>query len=124
MILVVSPITERSVRELGEVVASLHGDGRAATAELRASDADRERSVDRLRAAAGDGQLTMEELDERCSAAYAATTRGELERLTADLQAPGTPRRPGGRSPCGPARAARAGWSRSSAAATARAAGG
>jgi len=32
VILVVSPITERSVRDLGEVVASLHGDGRAATA--------------------------------------------------------------------------------------------
>ncbi len=70
--------------------------------ELRASDGDRERAADHLRAAAGDGQLTMEELDERLHAAHLARTRGDLERLTADLQpvedaggvAPAT--RPGG----------------------------
>jgi len=57
--------------------------------ELRASDADRERAADRLRRAAGDGQLTIDELDERLHAAYAARTRGELEPLTADLQSSG-----------------------------------
>jgi hypothetical protein len=53
--------------------------------ELRASDADRERVVDVLRRAASDGQLTVDELEERVPTAYAARTRKELERLTADL---------------------------------------
>jgi hypothetical protein len=56
--------------------------------ELRASDADRERTAERLRAAGGDGRLTMEELDERVHAAYAATTHGELARLMTDLESP------------------------------------
>lgn len=56
--------------------------------ELRASDAERERTAERLRAAGGDGRLTVDELDERVQAAYAATTRGELARLTTDLEAP------------------------------------
>jgi Domain of unknown function (DUF1707) len=55
--------------------------------ELRASDADRERAADTLRRAAGVGRLTMDELDERLNAAYAARTRAELERLTADVVA-------------------------------------
>jgi hypothetical protein len=38
-----------------------------------------------LRHAASDGQLTVDELEERVSAAYAARTRRELERLTADV---------------------------------------
>ncbi len=54
--------------------------------ELRASDADRERVADHLRRAAGDGQLTLEELDERLQGAHAARTRGDLALLTADLQ--------------------------------------
>lgn len=56
--------------------------------ELRASDADRERAADRLRRAAGDGQLTLEELEGRLHDAYDARTRAELERLTGDLQEP------------------------------------
>jgi Domain of unknown function (DUF1707)/Cell wall-active antibiotics response 4TMS YvqF len=51
----------------------------------RASDAEREAVVARLREAAGEGRLTVDELDERIDAAYAATTRAELEPLTADL---------------------------------------
>jgi DUF1707 SHOCT-like domain len=58
--------------------------------ELRASDAERERTADQLRHAAGEGRLTVEELDERLNAAYAARTRGELERLVADLAVPVT----------------------------------
>ncbi len=38
-----------------------------------------------LRRAVSDGQLTVEELEERAPSAYAARTRRELERLTADL---------------------------------------
>ncbi|MGW6737185.1 DUF1707 SHOCT-like domain-containing protein [Streptomyces sp. NPDC055013] len=58
---------------------------------LRASDADRDRAVDVLNAAAGDGRLTMEELDERVTAALFARTVGELAELTVDL-----PTAPGG----------------------------
>ena len=56
---------------------------------LRASDADRERVADVLRQAAGDGRLTMEELDERLDAVYAAKTYAELEPITRDLPASG-----------------------------------
>src|SRR6185503_4905719 len=55
----------------------------------RASDAEREAVVARLRDAAGEGRLTVEELDERIDAAYAARTRDELDPLTADLPAAG-----------------------------------
>jgi Domain of unknown function (DUF1707)/Cell wall-active antibiotics response 4TMS YvqF len=57
----------------------------------RASDAEREAVVARLRDAAAEGRLTVEELAERIDAAYGATTRGELEPLTADLPAPAEP---------------------------------
>jgi len=53
--------------------------------ELRASDSDRERAVETLRYAASDGQLTVDELEERVSTAYAARTRNELDRIVADL---------------------------------------
>ncbi|MFJ4568724.1 DUF1707 domain-containing protein [Streptomyces caelestis] len=55
--------------------------------EVRASHADRDRVVDVLRVAAGDGRLTLEELDERLEAALSARTVGELAVLTADLPA-------------------------------------
>lgn len=55
---------------------------------LRASDADRERVAEILRAAAGDGRLSMEELDERLEAVYAAKTYAELEPITRDLPTP------------------------------------
>jgi hypothetical protein len=54
---------------------------------LRASDADRERIANVLRDAAGDGRLTMAELDERLDAVYAAKTYAELEPITHDLPA-------------------------------------
>jgi hypothetical protein len=53
--------------------------------KLRASDADRERVADVLREAAGDGRLTMDELDERLDAVYQAKTYAELEPITHDL---------------------------------------
>jgi Domain of unknown function (DUF1707)/Cell wall-active antibiotics response 4TMS YvqF len=52
---------------------------------LRASDADRERVAETLREAAGDGRLTMDELDERLDAVYAAKTYAELVPMTQDL---------------------------------------
>jgi Domain of unknown function (DUF1707) len=72
--------------------------------EVRASDAEREAAVERLRVATVEGRLTMSELTERTEAAYTATTRGELASITADLPAaPGSstapvrPDRPAGR---------------------------
>ena len=54
--------------------------------ELRASDADRERVVEVLRLAASDGQLTVDELEERVPSAYAARTRnGFTPRLRRDI---------------------------------------
>jgi hypothetical protein len=63
--------------------------------ELRASDSDRERAVEVLRGAASDGQLTVDELEDRVSAAYAARTRRELEQLTADVSPAPAPTEPG-----------------------------
>ncbi|MET9696066.1 DUF1707 domain-containing protein [Streptomyces sp. NPDC006529] len=57
--------------------------------ELRASDADRERVVERLRDAVAEGRLDMEEFEERLEAAYRSRTYAELEPLTIDLPAPG-----------------------------------
>jgi hypothetical protein len=56
---------------------------------LRASDTDREKVANTLREAAGDGRLTMDELDERLDAVYAAKTYAELMPITHDLPASG-----------------------------------
>ena len=57
---------------------------------LRASDADRDRSIEVLRAAVADGRLNPAEFDERLDAALAARTIDALAPLTADLiAAPG-----------------------------------
>jgi Domain of unknown function (DUF1707)/2TM domain len=56
--------------------------------ELLASDADRERIAERLRAATAEGRLTSEELEERLESAFSARTGAELEPLVADLPAP------------------------------------
>jgi hypothetical protein len=58
---------------------------------LRASDQDREHVAERLRAAALEGRLTSDELDERLGAAYAARTYGELDELLSDLPSPALP---------------------------------
>lgn len=52
---------------------------------MRASDSDREVVVSALREAYTAGRLTLEEFDERTSAAYASKTWGQLRELTADL---------------------------------------
>ena len=54
---------------------------------LRASHEDRDRVIELLRVAAGDGRLTAEELDERVEVAFSARTYGELAVLTSDLPA-------------------------------------
>jgi hypothetical protein len=62
-------------------------DDRAPVPEIRVSHADRDRVAEQLRIAAGDGRLTMEELDERLEAALSARTGSELARLVTDLPA-------------------------------------
>lgn len=54
---------------------------------IRASDAEREAAIERLRGAAAEGRLTLEELADRIEAAGTARTRGELAKLTDDLPA-------------------------------------
>lgn len=60
--------------------------------ELRASHEDRDRVVDMLRIAGGDGLLTAEELDARLERALSARTLGELAALTSDLPTASTAR--------------------------------
>jgi hypothetical protein len=53
--------------------------------DIRVSDAEREEVVERLREHTAAGRLTPEELDERIDEAYAARTRGELDRVMREL---------------------------------------
>jgi uncharacterized protein DUF1707 len=87
-----APVTERRVDPVA-----------AARARLRASDADRERAVEALKAAFAGGRLTRDELDMRLGRALLARTYAEVAAATADLPArpalagPGPARRgPGG----------------------------
>ena len=57
--------------------------------QMRASYEDRDRVIEMLRVAAGDGRLTAEELDERVETAFSARTYGELAELVRDLPATG-----------------------------------
>ncbi|MFG2005231.1 DUF1707 domain-containing protein [Spirillospora sp. NPDC048911] len=59
--------------------------------KLRASHQDRDRVAEQLRIAAGDGRLTLEELDERLEKALSARTAGELVALVNDLPLTGPP---------------------------------
>jgi hypothetical protein len=52
---------------------------------MRAADSDRERVAQVLHRAMAEGRLTINELDERLRAVYAAKTFGDLVPLTADL---------------------------------------
>ena len=52
---------------------------------MRASDAEREEVAVQLRDHCAAGRLTPEELDERLAAAYGASVRGDLKKLTEDL---------------------------------------
>jgi Domain of unknown function (DUF1707) len=56
---------------------------------LRASDADRDAVVERLRDAAGEGRLEPDELDQRVDVALRARTYGDLAELLADLPGDG-----------------------------------
>ena len=55
---------------------------------VRASDADRDQTVEALAAASAEGRLSLEEYSERSEAARTARTRGDLASLTSDLPEP------------------------------------
>ena len=61
--------------------------------DVRASDLDRERVVEFLKAHYADGRLQHDELAWRSDAAYRAVGIAELDRLTADLPALVRPRK-------------------------------
>ncbi|MGA9857368.1 MAG: DUF1707 domain-containing protein [Solirubrobacteraceae bacterium] len=61
---------------------------------LRASDDDREKIVSRLHAAATEGRIASDELEQRVSAALKARTYGDLDATVADLPAPRGTRHP------------------------------
>jgi uncharacterized protein DUF1707 len=60
-------------------------DGAKDPRELRAADSDRDGVAAVLREAAAEGRLSLDELDERLTAVYAAKTYAELEPITRDL---------------------------------------
>jgi hypothetical protein len=62
------------------MMAELQGAG-----GYRAGDAERNWTAELLKEAHAAGYLTLEETDERLGTALAARTRGELDRLVADL---------------------------------------
>ena len=53
--------------------------------DLRIGDADRDAAAARLRESYAQGRLTLDEFNERLSAALAATTERELSQITRDL---------------------------------------
>ncbi|MFD7837377.1 DUF1707 and DUF4190 domain-containing protein [Streptomyces sp. NPDC059761] len=58
-----------------------------AQSAMRASNTDRDRTVDVLKAAFAEGRLSREEYGQRFDAAYKAQTYGQLAQLVADLPA-------------------------------------
>jgi hypothetical protein len=73
--------TDLAIRDL----ARKRRNGMADNRWIRASDQDRENAAELLSEAYAVGRLGREELDKRATAAYSATTWGELRDLTADL---------------------------------------
>jgi Domain of unknown function (DUF1707)/Cell wall-active antibiotics response 4TMS YvqF len=73
--------------------------GPADRGRMRVSDADREQAADVLREAAGQGRISMDELDERLELTYAAKTYADLAAVTHDLPQAGTALSPAGAVP-------------------------
>lgn len=59
--------------------------------EMRVSDAERNRVVERLNQAVGEGRLTLAEFEDRVGGVLAARTHADLAPFTADLPATVTP---------------------------------
>ena len=60
----------------------------APPSRIQASDTDREATAERIRRAFVEGRLGLDDFDTRTAAAWAGTTRADLEVLTADLPVP------------------------------------
>jgi hypothetical protein len=60
-------------------------DQMATESELRIGHAEREAAANHLRDNYAQGRLTLDEFNQRLDAVFAATTRGQLDALTADL---------------------------------------
>jgi hypothetical protein len=60
-------------------------------ADVRASDADRQRVVDLLRTHTAEGRLTLDEFEERVGEALAAKTQAELRLVLRELPLPQRP---------------------------------
>ncbi len=58
---------------------------------LRIGDADRDRTVERLRTALAEGRLTTEEFEDRMGKALQAHYQSDLDELLLDLPAPSAP---------------------------------
>jgi hypothetical protein len=70
---------------MGIRVSLVNGELVPSHRELRMSDADRERVVNRLNAAVAEGRLTLAEFEERVDGVLRARTYGEIEPYVADL---------------------------------------
>ena len=77
-------------------------EGSQTPADIRASDRERDATVERLSAATGDGRLTLGEFSQRMDRATTAQTRGELDRLVADLPTEAATAAVAGRPPAAP----------------------
>jgi hypothetical protein len=77
----------RHQRSLSPVSRQASDRGRADAVDMRASDADRDRTATVLGSALATGRLTRTEYAERLDATYTATTLGDLAPLTRDLPA-------------------------------------
>ncbi|MGW1895140.1 DUF1707 SHOCT-like domain-containing protein [Streptomyces sp. NPDC002004] len=75
----------------GDVSRADDSSPRPSASEQRVSHRDRDQAVEILQVAAGDGRLTVAELDERVEAALTARTAADLAALTADLPIEGMP---------------------------------
>jgi Flp pilus assembly protein TadB len=77
-------------------MAGNEGDEKITRARMRASHADRDQAINRLKAAFVQGRLTKDELVTRAAQAFSARTYADLAALTADLPAehPDTPSHP------------------------------
>jgi DUF1707 SHOCT-like domain len=71
--------------------------------DMRASDADRQQVVERLRGALDEGRLKMDEYLERMGLAYEAVTYGDLVPLYRDLPEAGPVAKPEAAAPPAPA---------------------
>jgi len=71
---------------VGNLPEAVGPENRPVAPAVRASDADRDRVAVALREAFAEGRLTMPELEERLSAAYAAQTDAELAPIVHDLR--------------------------------------